>query len=311
MKTATMPRTLNGQWFLNILRDYAELTKLRVTTLIVTTAWCGFFFGAQKAGASSLSWTLLNALLGIGLVSSGTAALNEVMEHEIDGNMRRTAMRPIPAGRMSLLHATIAGVLLSIGGSIYLAVFTNPLTGLLTLLTSVVYLAAYTPLKRVSPLCTLVGAFPGAMPGVLGWTAVRNRFDWGTLVLFGILFLWQFPHFFSIAWLYREDYAAGGIRMLPVTESDGRATSLRILLYSLVLIPVSLLPTALGMAGNFYLVGAAVLSIVLLGFGARLTRLRAPVTSGISKLRARQLLQATVVYLPLLFALMMTNSTRH
>src|SRR5207248_9630606 len=109
MKTATMPRTLNGQWFLNILRDYAELTKLRVTTLIVTTAWCGFFFGAQKAGVSSLSWTLLNALLGIGLVSSGTAALNEVMEHEIDGNMRRTAMRPISAGRMSLLHATIAG----------------------------------------------------------------------------------------------------------------------------------------------------------------------------------------------------------
>ena len=137
MTTATMPRTLGGHWLLQIARDYAELTKLRVTTLIVMTAWCGFFFGAQKQGISSLSWTLLHALLGIGLVSSGTAALNEVMEHEIDGHMRRTAMRPIPAGRMSVLHATIAGVLLSIGGSVYLAVFANVLTGALTLLTSV------------------------------------------------------------------------------------------------------------------------------------------------------------------------------
>lgn len=311
MTTATMPRTLGGHWLLQIARDYAELTKLRVTTLIVMTAWCGFFFGAQKQGISSLSWTLLHALLGIGLVSSGTAALNEVMEHEIDGHMRRTAMRPIPAGRMSVLHATIAGVLLSIGGSVYLAVFANVLTGALTLLTSLVYLAAYTPLKRVSPVCTFVGAFPGAMPGVLGWTAVRNRLDWGTLVLFAILFLWQFPHFFSIAWLYREDYAAGGIRMLPVVESAGRGTAARILLYSLVLVPVSLLPTLLGMSGNLYLVGAALLSLVLFAVGARLTMLRAPVGSGISKLRARQLLQATVIYLPLLFALMMTNAVHH
>src|SRR5207237_6657712 len=279
MKTATMPRTLNGQWFLNILRDYAELTKLRVTTLIVTTAWCGFFFGAQKAGVSSLSWTLLNALLGIGLVSSGTAALNEVMEHEIDGNMRRTAMRPIPAGRMSLLHATIAGVLLSIGGSIYLAVFTNPLTGLLTLLTSVVYLAAYTPLKRVSPLCTFVGAFPGAMPGVLGWTAVRSRVDPGTLVLFAILFLWQFPHFFSIAWLYRDDYAQGGIRMLPVVEPDGRSTARRILVYSLALIPVALLPAFVGMSGRIYLFGSLGLSSVLLYVAARLASFDMPLSS--------------------------------
>lgn len=311
MTTTAMPRTLSARWVIQILRDYAELTKLRVTTLIVMTAWCGFFFGAQKQGVSSLSWILLHALLGIGLVSSGTAALNEVMEHEIDGHMRRTAMRPIPAGRMTVLHATIAGVLLSIGGSVYLAHFTNLLTGALTLLTSIVYLAAYTPLKRVSPICTFIGAFPGAMPGVLGWTAVRNGLDWGTLVLFGILFLWQFPHFFSIAWLYREDYAAGGIRMLPVVEGNGHGTAVRILLYSLVLIPVSVLPTLLGMAGYLYLIGAALLSVVLFVVGARLSTLRAPVSSGISKLRARQLLQATVIYLPLLFALMMTNAAHH
>jgi len=227
----------------SLLRDYAELTKLRVTSLIVMTAWCGYFFGAHQAGVPWLSWRLLHALVGIGLVSSGTAALNEVMERDIDGYMRRTAQRPLPAGRMSLLHAVLIGLFASIGGSIYLALFTNSLTGLLTLLTSAVYLAVYTPLKRVSPICTFVGAFPGAMPGVLGWTAVRGRLEWGTLVLFAILFVWQFPHFLSIAWLYREDYAKGGVKMLPVIEEDGRSTARRILAYSIVLIPVSILPS--------------------------------------------------------------------
>lgn len=294
----------------SLLRDYAELTKLRVTTLIVMTAWCGYYFGAQKAGVSSLSWGLLHALLGIGLVSSGTAALNEVLEHEVDAQMRRTAMRPLPAQRMSLTHATVVGLIASIGGSLYLAMFTNPLTGLLTFLTSVVYLAAYTPLKRISPICTFVGAFPGAMPGVLGWTAARSRLEWGTLVLFAILFIWQFPHFFSIAWLYRDDYAQGGIRMLPVVEQDGRSTARRILIYSLVLIPVSILPSLMGMAGRIYFLGAVLLGLGLLYFGIRLAFLNLPLTSAASRMRARHVLQATVIYLPLLFALMMGNSTR-
>jgi len=293
-----------------LLADYAALTKLRVTTLIVMTAWCGFFFAAQESGVSSLSWGLLHALLGIAMVSSGTAALNEVMERDVDGCMRRTAQRPLPAGRMRLLHATVVALLLTVGGSLYLSRFSNPLTGLLAFATAVVYLAAYTPLKRVSPICTFVGAFPGAMPGVLGWTAARNRLDWGTLVLFAILFLWQFPHFFSIAWLYREDYEKGGIRMLPVVESDGRSTRVRILIYSLALIPVSLLPGFVGMAGRIYLLGALALSIGLLYFGVRLVDLNLPITHALSKSRARQLLQATVIYLPLLFALMMTNSAR-
>ncbi len=293
---------------MRLLRDYAELTKLRVTTLIVMTAWCGYYFGAQKAGASSLSWGLIHALLGIGLVSSGTAALNEVMEHNIDRHMRRTAMRPLPAKRMSLLHATLAGLVFTLGGSIYLALLTNPLTGALTLLTSIVYLAAYTPLKQVSPICTFIGAFPGAMPGVLGWTAIRGRFDWEALVLFGILFLWQFPHFFSIAWLYREDYAMGNIRMLPVVEADGRCTAVRIIIYSILLVPASILPSFFGMAGSWYLSGALLLSIGLLYFGVRLATLRLPLTNAVSKLRARQLLQATVIYLPVLFVLMMANS---
>ena len=308
MSSTTLPLSGFRARATSLLRDYAELTKLRVTTLIMMTAWCGYFFGAHKAGQSWISFGLFHALLGIGLVSSGTAALNEVMEHDVDAHMRRTAFRPIPAGRMTLAHAMTVGLLMSIGGSFYLAIFTNPLTGLLTFLTSVVYLAAYTPLKRISPLCTFVGAFPGAMPGVLGWTAVRGRMEWGTLVLFAILFVWQFPHFFSIAWLYREDYEKGGIKMLPVVEEDGRSTVRRILAYSIALIPISLLPNYLGMAGKVYLVGALVLGLAMLYFGLRLAFLNLPLASARSKMRARHVLQATVIYLPLLFALMMGNS---
>src|SRR5450432_3310719 len=308
MSTMTLPLAGFRTRATSLLRDYAELGKLRVTSLIVMTAWCGYFFGAHQAGVSWISWGLFHSLLGIGLVSSGTAALNEVMEHDVDANMRRTALRPLPAGRMSLFHATAVGVLATIGGSIYLAVFTNPLTGLLTLLTSVVYLAAYTPLKRISPICTFIGAFPGAMPGVLGWTAARNRLEWDTLVLFAILFVWQFPHFFSIAWLYREDYAKGGVKMLPVVEEDGRSTAWRIIAYSIALIPISLLPTFMGMAGKIYLVGAVLLGLAMLYFGVRLAFLQMPLASAPSKMRARHVLQATVIYLPLLFVLMMTNS---
>lgn len=289
-------------------RDYAELIKLRVTTLIVMTAWCGFYFGAVKSGVSPLSWRLLNALLGIALVSGGTAALNEVMESEIDGHMRRTSNRPLPSGRMTRLNGSAVGILLTTGGALHLGFLLNPLTGWLSLLTAFIYLAAYTPLKRIHPVCTFVGAFPGAMPGVLGWTAARGRLDWGTLVMFAIVFVWQFPHFFSIAWLYREDYAAGNIRMLPVVEPDGKSTARQILLYSVALIPVSLTPALLKMSGQIYLVGACAMGAALLYFSYRLATLNQPLSSGVSKKYARQLLQATVIYLPLLFVLMMINT---
>jgi heme o synthase len=289
------------------LHDYSELTKLRVTTLIVMTAWCGFYFGAFKNGVSSLSWSLLHALLGIGLVSAGTAALNEVMEHDVDSRMRRTANRPLPSGRMSLVHGTIAGVLLTVGGAFYLAFAINALTGLLALATAFVYLAAYTPLKRIHPICTFVGAIPGAMPGVLGWTAARGKLELGALVMFAIVFFWQFPHFYSIAWLYREDYAAGNIRMLPVLEERGSVTGHQIIVYSLALIPVSLSPVLFGMAGRIYASGAIVMGVALCYFGARLANVGLPMNAPRSKQRARQLLRASVLYLPLLFALMMIN----
>lgn len=290
------------------VRDYSELIKLRVTSLIVMTAWCGYYFASRQSGFPVLGLGLVHALLGVGLVSSGTAALNEVIERDTDLLMRRTATRPMPAGRMTALHGAVVGVALAVVGSLYLAFFTNALTGLLTFLTSVIYLAAYTPLKRVSPWCTFVGAFPGAMPGVLGWTAASGKLGMGGVALFAILFLWQFPHFFSIAWLYREDYAQGGIRMLPVVEPSGRATAQRILAYSLVLIPVSMLPTFMGMTGRVYLAGAVVLGALLFCVGLRLAALERPIASGISKMRARQLLQATIVYLPVLFVIMMMNS---
>ena len=307
MSTATQPLVVSRSGALTLARDYAELTKLRVTTLIIMTAWCGYYFGALKSGVSSLSWGLFHALLGIGLVSGGTAALNEVLEWKTDGNMRRTAQRPIPAGRFSLLHATMVGTLMMLGGAVYLGLALNPLTAWLALATSAVYLGAYTPLKKVHPICTFVGAFPGAMPGVLGWTAARAQLDWGALVMFAILFFWQFPHFYSIAWLYRQDYEDGGIRMLPVVEPDGKSTGRQILIYSLALIPISLVPAYLGMAGKLYFAGALVLGIALFYVGRRLVSLKLATGNARSKQRARQLLQATVFYLPLLFALMMLN----
>jgi protoheme IX farnesyltransferase len=290
-----------------LARDFAELTKVRVTTLIVVTAWCGYYLGALKSGVSSLSPAMFEALLGIGMVSGGAAALNEVMERDIDRRMRRTAQRPVPAGRISSSTGVAVGALMTLGGALYLGLALNPLTGWLSLATAALYLAAYTPLKTVHPLCTLVGAFPGAMPGVLGWTAARGQLELGALVMFAIVFFWQFPHFFAIAWLYRDDYEAGGIRMLPVVEPDGRSTGRQILLYCLGLIPISLMPTLLGMAGRAYFFGAIFLGTTLLYVGMRLATFKLDPATAQSRKRARQLLQATVIYLPLLFALMMLN----
>lgn len=307
MSSISQPLAVPRSRFSTLMRDYSELIKLRVTMLIVMTAWTGVYFAAYKSGVSSLAWVLVNALLGIGLVSAGTAAFNEVMERDGDARMRRTANRPLPSKRMSLLHATIAASVMIFGGTIYLWLTTNALAALLTLATSVVYLGVYTPLKRVSPICTFIGAFPGAMPPVLGWVAFRNRVDWEAILLFTILFLWQFPHFYSIAWLYREDYERADIRMLPVVFADGKATTREILVYSVALIPVSMMPAAVGMTGRIYLFGALLLGVALLFAGWRLASKKLPANAPLSKAPARQLLQATVLYLPLLFALMMMN----
>jgi heme o synthase len=296
------------QNFVSRVRDYAELTKARVTILIVLTAWCGYFLGAHKLGVSSWSLGLVHALLGVALVSSGTAALNEVLESSVDARMRRTAQRPVPSGRMTRAHAATVGLALTLGGSAYLAIYANLLTGLLVFLTSLVYLKVYTPLKKVSPMCTFVGAFPGAMPVVLGWTAARGKLEVETLILFAIMFVWQFPHFLSIAWLYREDYEQGDIRMLPVVDSDGKSTVWRILAYSGALIPVSILPVALGMAGRVYLIGAILMGAALFRVSMGMAYPQLPATAPASKPSARRLLRATIIYLPALFVLMVANS---
>jgi len=308
VSTATHPLAAPRVGLLLALQDYAELFKLRVTSLIVMTAWCGYHLASLKGGVSSLNWGLVHALLGIGMVSGGTAALNEVIEHREDALMRRTAHRPLPAGHMSVMSAALLAIGTTLGGVTYLWFAANHGTALLALATCVAYLGLYTPLKKLSPVCTFVGAFPGAMPGVLGWTAARGRLDWEAFVLFAIVFFWQFPHFHSIAWLYREDYENASIRMLPVVDSDGRSTINAILFYLVALVPVSLAPTLLGMSGRWYFGTALLLGIAFLWSGLRLAALKMTPGMPKSKQRARQVLIASVFYLPLLFAVMMLNA---
>ena len=291
----------------SVLGDYFQLFKVRVTSLVVMTAWAGYYMGAAKSGVSSLTWTLLNALVGIGLTCGGSAALNEVLEHKIDALMRRTRNRPLPAGRMSLATGLTAGILATVLGPVYLSFTTNILTGVLAFATAVTYLAFYTPLKRLSPISTFVGAFPGAMPPLLGWTAVRGKLEIEAVFLFLIVFFWQFPHFQAIAWMYREDYEAAGIKMLPVVDKAGHSVIRQMFTYCSTLVSVSLVPTLLRMTGKIYLFGALVLGLGFLWFVFRLARTKLPTTSPDSRLFARQLLQASVIYLPLLFALMMLN----
>jgi protoheme IX farnesyltransferase len=294
----------------SLLGDYLELFKVRVTSLIVVTAWAGYYMGAAKSGIPSASWRLLYALLGIGVTCAGSAALNEVLERNIDALMRRTRNRPLPAGRMSLATGLTAGILATISGSVFLALMTNVLTGVLAFLTAVVYLACYTPLKRISPISTFVGAFPGAMPPLLGWTAIRGKLEIEAVFLFLIVFFWQFPHFQAIAWMYRDDYEAAGIKMLPVVDKAGHSVIRQMLTYCSTLISVSLVPALLGMTGKVYLFGALALGLGFLWVVLRLARTKLPTTSPESRTFARQLLQASVLYLPLLFALMMFNVVR-
>jgi protoheme IX farnesyltransferase len=277
---------------------YAELTKPRITFLIVLTSAAGF----ALASPGSIDYlALLRSLLGIALLSSGIATLNQYAERELDGLMRRTANRPLPAGRLAPWEALAFGAAITIVAEIYLLILVNPLSAVLGLTVIAGYLFAYTPLKTRTSLSTLVGAFPGAVPPLIGWTAARGSLSLEGWILFAILFLWQFPHFLAIAWMYREDYSRAGILMLPVVEPDGRVTAQQIVVYTLMLLPVSLLPTVMGMSGKVYFVGAIVLGLLFL-----YSSLRAAFS--MSRQQARRLLLASVLYLPLLFILMVLNS---
>jgi len=277
--------------------SYLELTKPRITFLVSLTSAAGFCLGSKGSFSAS---RLALLTIGIALLSSGISTLNQYMERDLDRLMNRTKLRALPAGKVPSSTALSFGVLLSASGLLFLAIFISPLSGWLGLVTLAAYLFAYTPLKTRSSLSTVVGAFPGAMPPLLGWAAARGNIGIEAWILFAILFLWQFPHFLAIAWMYRDDYARAGIKMLPVVEPEGRVTGQQILVYTLMLIPVSMLPTLVHVAGNIYMIGALALGTVFLYFSARAAVVR-------SKWQARRLLQASVLYLPALFVLMVLN----
>jgi protoheme IX farnesyltransferase len=300
----------------SLLADYATLFKLRVSTMVIITAGAGFYLGCLRSGITPFNFGMLSALAGITVVTCGASALNQALERRTDGLMRRTRNRPMAAGRISFVHGLVVGFLLTALGTLYLAFATNPLTGMLTLLTAVGYVAIYTPLKTVTTVNTFIGAFPGALPPLIGWTAARGVIEWPGVALFAILFVWQFPHFLAIGWMYREDYARAGIRLTPTladTRYAARSTVTQAVFYAVLMIPVALWPYALGTAGVPYAVAAVVLSLGYLGYTLRFARIARSVDLGDPDAAshrgpARDLLRASVIYLPLLLAAMMLDA---
>lgn len=291
-RKGTMPAGARARW-----ADWLELTKPRLVLMAVITTATGYWVGSSD----HFSWLVLfHASFGTLLMGAGGGALNQVAEVEPDALMRRTANRPLPAGRLGIVPAAWFGAALSMAGVLYLGVAVNVLAGFLAVVALVTYVFIYTPMKRRTCLCTVVGAIPGAIPPMIGWAAATGHLDFGAWVLFCILFLWQLPHFWGIAWLYREDYERGGMVMLTSIDPEGRILANQIILNTLALLPVSLLPTLGGMAGTFYFVSALVLGIGFLVVGVRVARDR-------SRVRARELVLASVAYLPLLHLAMILN----
>ena len=277
--------------------DFLELTKPRITLLVLATTMVGFYLAAPVSIPLAL---LSHTLLGIGLVAGGASALNMWLERRPDSLMRRTAGRPLPSGRLQSGHALSFALVLSGAGLVYLFLWVNHLTSALAVITLLTYLFLYTPLKTRTWLCTLVGAVPGALPPILGWIAATGKISLGGILLFVIVFLWQLPHFYAIGWMYREDYARAGFPMLPVIDTTGRRTGWQASAYILALILVTLLPTAAGLAGFLYLAGAVLSGICFLVCGVLFAWLRDFVS-------ARRLFVVSVFYLPLLMALLVID----
>jgi protoheme IX farnesyltransferase len=295
----------------SLLADYATLFKLRISTMVIITAGAGFYLGCLRSGISPFQLDGIQALIGIAIVTCGSSALNQALERKTDRLMRRTADRPMAAGRISLTHGLLLGFGATFLGAVYLAHTTNLLTGTITLLTAIAYVAIYTPLKRVTTLNTFIGAFPGALPPLIGWTAARGLIEWPGVALFAILFVWQFPHFMAIGWMYREDYARAGIRLTPTLPNEqyaAQSTVIQALFYAVLMIPVSLWPAALHTTGTFYAVAAGGLGVVYLWYTIRFARILRDPRSSASHGYARDLLRVSVIYLPLLLAAMMLDA---
>lgn len=269
---------------------WADLIKARLTLLVLLTSGVGYYLGQQGSGNG---WGMFHALLGTALVASGAAALNQWLERDYDARMRRTAGRPLPSGRLQPAAVVLFGGVCSVAGLIYLAVLANPLTSVLGAVTSVSYLFIYTPLKRVSWTNTLVGAIPGALPPVMGWTAARNEWNGAGWVLFALLAFWQIPHFMAIAWLYREEYGRAGFVMLPNVDPDGSRTAWYAVANTLALFLVGLCPFFLKLEGGLYLTVAVVLGAGYFWCAVRFAR-------QLTIRRARLLFIASIIYLPLL-----------
>jgi protoheme IX farnesyltransferase len=281
-----------------LMRDIVLLTKLRLSTLVMLSAVVGFFFGSTE----QINWVLLvHTFLGTALVAAGSSALNQLLERKSDALMHRTADRPLPAGRITPTQALYFGVISSVAGMIYLATCTSFDAALISALTLAIYLFAYTPLKKITSMNTLVGAVPGALPPLIGYAAAHGTLGPQAWALFAIVFIWQLPHFLAIAWLYRKDYERGGYIMLPRVDDEGYSCGRQVVLQSITLIPISLVPLFFGMAGTNYAIGALVMGFAFLGFGLNFAVRR-------SDFAARQLFLASVTYLPLLLALMMVDA---
>ena len=277
--------------------DYVALTKPRLNLLVLVTAVAGLYLAAPEGVPAAI---LLHTIVGTALVAGGAAAFNQVWERDTDALMKRTRTRPVPSGRLGSTEGLLFATALSAVGVIDLAVAVNPLCAGVAALTLLTYVLIYTPLKRRTSLSTLIGAVPGALPPVIGWTAATGDISLAPLVLFGIVFLWQMPHFLAIAWLYRHEYAAAGVPLLPVLEPDGRRTGRQALLYAAALWPVSLMPTLLGLAGGAYIALATLLGGWLIVLSARFARDR-------STSAARRLFLFSIIYLPLLWGALVAD----
>jgi protoheme IX farnesyltransferase len=279
--------------------DYVALAKPRLNVLVVASTVAGYFMA--RGDATNVP-VLLCTLAGTALVAGGASAFNQVIEREADGLMRRTRLRPLPDGRVAAPEAVAFAAILSIAGLLILAAGVNMLAAGVALATLVSYAAIYTPLKRRSSFATVIGAIPGALPPVIGWAAAAGALSQGAWILFGIVFLWQLPHFLAIAWMYREDYARAGFPMLPVIEPDGRSTARQAVVYTAALLPLALAPTLVGMSGVIYFAGALAITLVFLGMSFRFAATRAVRD-------ARRLFFTSIIYLPILWALMIADRT--
>jgi len=294
MKDAAVQATYADS--LRTLADYVALTKPRLNVLVIATSAAGFYLGTN---AAMNPLTFAATVAGTTLVAGGAAALNQLYERDTDALMRRTRMRPLPDGRISPAEARIFGLLLSAAGLVLLALYSTWLASLLALATLVIYLVIYTPLKRRSPIATLVGAIPGALPPLIGWTA-SHGLGLGGISLFLIVFLWQIPHFMAISWMYRDDYGAAGFPMLPVIDPSGRRAGHQAVGYAAALLPVSLMPTLVGLSGAVYAGVAAVLSVALLVLAVRFAGTRTDAA-------ARRLFFGSLAYLPLVWIVMIAD----